>query len=135
MHDLKKIRKMSCTTIDEVINLIRRSFPPICGYAAEYFVGENEETHKQFLCFLIRTNMFGNIYYKAVEIESSRVAEEYEEEFVGAIIGDFFLLGTAFITNNNIHKQTINQIGKNAVKNVSHDPLKEGILNGNFSIN
>ena len=135
MRDLKKIREMHCDTMDGIVNLIHKSFPPALGYAAEYFIGEDEEIGKQFLCFLVRTEVFGNIYQKRVELNPSKFIDQYEEEFVGAVIRDFFILGTAFLTNDNIRRKGMDQMGGNIIKNVSHNPFKEGILNGKINMN
>ena len=112
--------------IDQIKDLIRKSYPPVLGYNVEYYIGEEDKTHHRVLVFEISSKAIENIYRKAVRMKSGTVVEEYEQDFIGKILSDFMVLGTTFLTNVIMSQKIIKQDAANIEKH----PFSKGRLNG-----
>jgi hypothetical protein len=96
---INKIENRSNEMVDQIKDLITKSYPPMLGYYADYFMGEGEDTERRMLVFDVSARAFGNLYRKAVHIRPPKTINDYENDFIGKILTDFILLGTTFLTN------------------------------------
>ena len=97
---MRNIENRDNETIAQIKTLINKSFPPAFGYRLEYFVGEDEDTGNRYLIFHIMSSAIGNIYRKSLRLNPHKSIMEQENDFIGAVLSDFLLLGTTFLTNN-----------------------------------
>ncbi len=102
---MRKIEDRQNEMIDQIKVLISKSFPPALGYRVEYFIGEDEDTRRESLVFDLSSSTFGDIYRKAVKLSPRVLAVDVESDFIGAILTDFILMGTTFLTNNIMAKK------------------------------
>jgi hypothetical protein len=98
MGRMRKIEDKSNEMIDQIKVLIGKSYPPAFGYRVEYFVGEDEDTRREHLVFNLTSSVFGDIYRKSVKLNPTKLFMDAEHDFIGAILTDFILLGTTFLT-------------------------------------
>ena len=66
--------------IDQIKDLISKSFPPMFGHTVEYFTGEGEDTQRKFLVFELSSKAFGGVYRKAVHVQPGKTISEYEND-------------------------------------------------------
>ena len=126
VENIKKIRNRKNEMVDQIKDLIAKSFPPMFGHKVEYFIGEGEDTQRKFLVFDLSSEMFGDIYRKSVHVQSGKTIGDYENDFIGKILTDFILLGTSFLTNNIIASKAAKQEDSDAI--LPH-PFSKGRLN------
>ena len=126
MENVRKIKIRKNEMVDQIKDLIAKSFPPMFGHKVEYFIGEGEDTHRRFLVFDLSSKMFGQIYRKSIQIQPGKTISDYENDFIGKILTDFILLGTSFLTNNIIASRAAQQEDSDAI--LSH-PFSKGRLN------
>ena len=98
VEKINKIENRSNMMVDQIKELIDKSYPPMLGYYADYFIGEGEDSERRMLVFDVSTRAFGNLYRKAIHIRPPKTIEDYESDFIGKILTDFILLGTTFLT-------------------------------------
>ena len=131
VENINKIEDRENEMVDQIKDLISKSFPPMFGHKIEYFVGEGEDTQRRFLVFDLSSKIFGGIYRKMVHVPPSKIIEEQESDFIGKILTDFILLGTTFLTNNIIASKAAKQEDSDAI--LKH-PFSKGRLN-NVNLN
>ena len=128
---MRKIEDRNNEMVDQIRLLINKSFPPALGYRVEYFVGEDEDTRREHLVFNLTSSMFGVIYCKSLKLSPTKLADDAESDFIGAILTDFTLLAVTFLTNNVMHSKTIQR--EDADNLVKH-PFSKGRLK-NLNLN
>ena len=115
--------------VDQIKDLIVKSFPPALGLRVEYFNGEDEDTQIESIVFHLNSSALGSIYKKTLKLSPDRLSEDdVEPDFVGAILTDFVLLGTTFLTNNVMFRKAVQ---KEDAANILVNPYGKGKLNHN----
>ena len=133
MNGVRKIREKDNDIVKEIKTLIGSRFPPFIGLKVEYFLGEEGGILPQkVLCFNVRSEIVGDVFSKMVRIVPPKPMSEYENEFVGSILGDFIMLGTTMLMNHNelIRKELNNLRQKTGTK-----PFSEGIVDTRINLN
>ena len=128
---MKHIKDRDNEMIDQVKTLIKKSFPPVFGFEAKYYEGEDPDTERQFLVFEINTSAFGMIYRKAQKLSPREIFFDIEHDFVGVILTDFILLGTTHLMNFVMARKAAQ---KEDVDNILIHPFSKGRLNP-FNLN
>lgn len=123
---MNHIKDRSNEMVDQVKNLIGKSFPPALGFGVKYYEGEDPDTERQYLVFEINTSAFGMIYRKAKRLGPKEVFFDVEHDFVGAILTDFILLGTTHLTNYAMARKASKQ---EDADNILIHPFSKGRLN------
>ena len=113
--------------VDQIKTLIAKSFPPALGLRVEYFNGEDEDTQIESIVFHLNSSALGSIYKKTLKLSPDRLSEDdIEPDFVGAILTDFVLLGTTFLTNNVMFRKATQ---REDAANILVHPYAKGKLN------
>ena len=129
MDRMRKIEDRSNPMVDQIKVLIAKSFPPALGMRVEYFTGEDEDTQIESIVFHLNSSALGSIYKKTLKLNPDRFSEDdVEPDFVGAILSDFMLLGTTFLTNNVMFRKATQ---KEDATNILVGPYSRGKLNHN----
>jgi hypothetical protein len=126
MEKITKIEDRENEMLDQIKDLIMRSYPSMLGYDVQYFLGRGEDTDREILVFEISSKVLGSIYRKSVLIRPLQDVEDYERDFVGKILSDFVLLGTTFLTNSIMHSRVSRQEDSDAI--LTH-PFSKSRLN------
>jgi len=131
VENIKKIKDRENEMVNQIKELIAKTFPPMFGHKVAYFTGEGEDTQRKFLVFDLTSEMFGDIYRKSVHVHPGKSISEVESDFIGKILTDFILLGTSFLTNNIIASKAAKHEDSDAI--LPH-PFSKGRLN-NVNLN
>lgn len=120
--------------VDQIRDLILKSYPPVLGFSVEYFVGEDQSTGDNMLCFSMVSTKFGQLYTKMLTMIPPKTASDYESDFVGSILSDFMLLGTTLLTQD-AGRRNANQRLAEGNPLITKNPIREGILNNKTNLN
>ena len=131
VEKINKIEDRNNMMMDQIKDLIHKSYPPMLGYKVEYFTGEGEDTQRSAFVFDVTAKAFGNLYRKAVYIRPPKTVDDYENDFIGKILTDFILLGTTFLTNTVMASKMAKHEDSDAI--LKH-PFSKGRLN-NVNLN
>ena len=131
VENIKKIENRENEMVDQIKDLIAKSFPPMLGHNVKYFIGEGEDTKREALVFDLSSTAFGNIYRKIAYIRPPKTVSDCENDFIGRILTDFILLGTSFLTNNIIASRAAQQEDSDAI--LKHPFSKSRLNNVNLN--
>ena len=134
MGQIKKIEDRNNEMIDQIKDLIIRSYPPVLGFSVDYFTGKDESNGNNMLCFGIISKKFGQVYTKMLVMEPPKTAFDYESDFVGNILSDFMLLGTTLLLQD-ITKRNVENSLRSGNPLITKNPIREGILNNKTNMN
>ena len=127
---MRHIEERSNEMMDQIKQLIAKSFPPALEFVVRYYEGEDSDTERQFLVFEINTSI-GRIYRKAKKLSPKETFFDIEHDFVGAVLSDFILLGTTHLMNYVMVRKTST---KEEADNILIHPFSKGRLN-NVNLN
>ena len=125
MGEVRKIQNRSNEMVDQIKVLISKTFPPALGIEVQYYEGEDVDTERKYLVFSMTSPTFKNIYTKSKRLSEKETFFDIEHDFVGAVLSDFIVLGTTFLTNNVIAK-TISD--RENADNILKHPFSKGRL-------
>lgn len=128
---MRKIEDRNNPMVNQIKDLIAKSFPPALGIRVEYFIGEDEDTQIESIVFHLDSSAIGSIYKKSIKLSPHTLSDDIEPDFVGAILTDFVLLGTTFLTNNVMFRKATQ---KEDATNILIHPYGKGKLN-NHNLN
>lgn len=126
MGEVKKIRNRKHEMIDQIKILIGKAFPPALGIGVSYHEGEDVDTERKYLVFSMTSPTFKNLYTKSRRLGEDETFFDIEADFVGAILSDFIILGTTFLTNNVMAKMASE---RESADNILKHPFSKGRLN------
>ena len=122
---MRHIKERSNEMVDQIKNLIAKSFAPAHEFDVKYYEGEDSDTERQYLVFEISVSI-GRIYRKAKKLDPKETFFDVEHDFIGAVLSDFILLGTTFLLNTSMIRKIST---KEEADNILIHPFSKGRLN------